>query len=78
LPHAFDRLADAQEDGYEIDEATVIDIVRRPQNVLAGHSGRLIAQSPIDDSHLIRVVFEENGEIIVVTVYPASRRRYEV
>ena len=37
---------------------------------------RVIAQIDVDERHVLRVVFEENDEILVVTLYPGRRGRY--
>ena len=43
-----------------------------------GYKDRLIAQKKIDDEHVIRVVHEKEREkILVITLYPARRSRYE-
>jgi hypothetical protein len=40
--------------------------------------GRLVATGPLNSTHVLRVVFEkQNGNITVVTFYPAKRARYE-
>ena len=37
-----------------------------------------IAQGLLSKGLILRVVYEENnGEIIIITVYPAERRRYK-
>jgi len=38
----------------------------------------MIAQKVIDDEHVLRVVYEiEGDEIVIVTFYPGRRKRYE-
>lgn len=45
---------------------------------LEGYGGRKIAQGPLDESRVLRVVYEEKGDdIIIVTFYPGRRQRYE-
>ena len=39
----------------------------------------MFAQSPIDDHHLLRVLFEEENEgLVIITVYIGARRQYEI
>ena len=77
--HALDRLEEQREFGFAIDEDTVLNILMRPEVVLPGHSGRTIAESSIDESHVLRVVFEASEEeIVVVTLYPTRREWYEI
>lgn len=63
---------------YGVEEGTVREALRDPDEVVAGHSGRWIAHR-ILNGYVLRVVYEEREEhIVVVTVYPARRDRYEV
>jgi len=39
---------------------------------------RKIAQKQVNSKHLIRVVYEEKGDdVVIITFYPARRKRYE-
>jgi hypothetical protein len=76
-PHALEKLGLTQRQGFVIDEETVVAAVRKPLAVSPGFSDRLIAQGVLDEEHVLRVVYEENDEITVVTLYPGRRRRYE-
>ena len=50
-----------------------------PDKVRHGYFDRKIAQGMLDRGHVVRVVFEEvNNIAVVITVYPAERRRYRV
>ena len=56
----------------------VIKTVKEPEKVEKGRKGRMIAQRTIDVEHVLRVVYEEkDNEIVVITFYPARRERYE-
>lgn len=47
------------------------------QKVEASYLNRKIAQGVLGQKHVIRVVFEEiKNAMLVITVYPAGRRRY--
>ena len=49
-------------------------IVLCPYQVALARAGRKFAQSPIDERHLLRVLFEEEGErLVIITVYVAAR-----
>lgn len=57
---------------------SVEDIVRNPDKIDTGYKDRLIAQRRFDDTHVIRVVYEEfPDKKYIITVYPARRSRYE-
>ena len=64
--------------GFEVSEETVIDAVLNPIQVVRGHTNRTIAQTPLSEHLLLRVIYEEVGDTItVITFYPAERSRYE-
>ena len=75
-PHAKEKLKRLVKSG--ITEEKVIKTVQNPESLTTGDFGRKIAQSPLTDELLLRVIYEEtDNNILVVTVYPAKRRRYE-
>jgi len=43
--------------------------------VVSGHHGRKIAHKFMND-RVLRVIYEEEDTITIVTVYPARRERY--
>ena len=76
--HARAKFADLTALGLTLSESQVVDVIDHPDRVDEGHHGRQIAQGTLDESHVLRVVFEEaDNEIVVVTFYPGRRRRYE-
>lgn len=55
----------------------VEDAVSKPDRVLQGAGGRQIAESTLDQDHIIRVVFiRKREDVRVITMYPARRGRY--
>ena len=61
-----------------VTEEKIIQTVQTPESETSGYFGRKIAQSPLTDELLLRVIYEEtDNNILVVTMYPAKRRRYE-
>ena len=75
-PHAFEKLDLLRGWGFAIDEESIMNAIQQPQEVLVGYLGRSIAQIELDEEHVLRVVYEEGEEIIVVTLYPGRRQRY--
>ena len=56
----------------------MIQIIESPEKIIAGYSGRKIAQGQLTGDLLLRVVYEElDKEILVITLYPAERGRYK-
>lgn len=64
--------------GLSLEKELVMNTVLNPAMVSEGYRGRKIAQGPLDEGRVLRVVYEERGdEVIVVTFYPGRRQRYE-
>lgn len=54
------------------------DVLLNPEKVEPGYAGRKIAQGALTSELVLRVVYERLGqEILVITVYPGSKRRYQ-
>ena len=77
-PHAILKFEELRAQGFEISEETVVDALLNPRQLVRGRTNRTIAQTPLDAHLLLRVIYEEAGDtVIVVTFYPAERSRYE-
>lgn len=76
--HALLKFEVLEAHGLSLEEELVVNTVLNPATVLQGYGGRKIAQGPLDERRVLRVVYEERGDdIIVVTFYPGRRERYE-
>ena len=76
--HARIKFKILRKHGFEVNEKQIIDIVKNPEIKSKGRKDRLIAQSAVDDTHVLRVICEINrDEVKVITIYPARRERYE-
>lgn len=54
------------------------DVVDHPQRIVEGYKGRKIAQKELDLDHVLRVVYEEHAdEIVIITFYPGRKERYD-
>ncbi len=66
------------EHGFRITEERVRDCIETPELIQEGHGECMIAQRGFDSRHVLRVVYEEQeNAIIVVTTYPGRKERYE-
>ncbi len=75
--HAWKKFADLEALGFIVTEAQVVDTVLRPESIDASEHPPT-AQKVISEKHVLRVVFIEDGEgILIVTFYPGRRKRYE-
>ena len=76
--HAEDKFAILKHHGFDVSRKTIISALEVPDKVEAGYKNRKIAQKNIDESHVIRVIFEELPTMVkVLTFYPGRRKRYE-
>lgn len=74
--HAEDKLKRLMKIG--VTKEKVLKIIENPGKVVNGYYGRKIAQGLLSEDLILRIVYEESeGEIVVVTIYPGERRRYE-
>ncbi|MBI4442865.1 MAG: DUF4258 domain-containing protein [Acidobacteria bacterium] len=63
---------------YNVDQAMVEETLATPDSEVQGYGGRQIAQKKLN-GYVLRVIYEkENHKKVVVTVYKAKRKRYEV
>jgi len=76
--HAENKFAVLRYHGFDVSKETILLALQRPDKLESGYKDRKIAQKNIDERHVIRVVFEETGEMLrVITFYPGRRVRYE-
>ena len=60
---------------YELTDVQITQAIRKPDEVVKGHHGRKIAHKLMND-YVLRVIYDENDIVTVVTAYPARRERY--
>ena len=60
---------------YGLEEGAVVQALRAPDYVTGRGLGRKIAHRFMDDL-VLRVIYGDSDEIVVITVYPARKRRY--
>ncbi len=76
--HAQIKIEVLKKHGIALTEVFIEDVVTFPDRTDTGYKGRRIAQKRINESHVLRVVCEDKGdEILVITMYPGRRNRYE-
>jgi hypothetical protein len=56
----------------------VIKTIRSPDKLETGEANKLIAQKQLDENLVLRVVYREfSAFILIITLYPGRRSRYE-
>ncbi|NEP62942.1 MAG: DUF4258 domain-containing protein [Symploca sp. SIO2G7] len=64
--------------GITIKPEFIIETVRSPDKIESGEEGKQIAQKRLDEKRVLRVVYREfKAFILIITLYPGRRSRYE-
>lgn len=75
--HAKLKLKILKQRNLEISSEKVIETIRSPDTTFI-ESEKAIAQAKFDERLVLRVVYREfNAFILIITLYPAKRSRYE-
>jgi len=75
-PHAREKLKRLLRIG--VTEEKVIKTIEKPERLTRGYFDRKIAQSKLTGNLVLRVVYQEiDNKVLVITIYPSERRRYE-
>ena len=76
--HASLKFGILERHGFPVTKDQVETVVRSPEGVHQQGEKKFIAQRAITDSHLLRVVYRKEADVIVIiTFYPGRRERYE-
>ncbi len=76
--HAELKLQILKKHGIHFTKPQIEEAVSTPDKIIEAEKSRRIAQKIMNTQYLIRVIFEESKDsIIVITFYPARRSRYE-
>ncbi len=60
---------------YRLAKEEVFGAFRSPNGVFDGYGGRKIIHK-FKGNYVLRVVYEEDDQVLIVTVYPSRRVRY--
>ena len=76
--HALEKFIVLQRHGVAIPRNKVLRTVLAPDTIDYRRIPLLIAQSNLDSTHVLRVVFKDEGTTrIVITFYPGRKSQYE-
>ncbi len=76
--HALLKIEILKSHGVEVSKEIVEDVIKFPDKIEKGYKNRLVAQKKTGEKHVLRVVHEKEDEkILVITLYPGRRSRYE-
>jgi len=76
--HALNKFEILRRHGFFVSEKQVLEVVTNPDLIDYSRLPLLIAQGRIDKSHVLRVVYKEEGEMVkIITFYPGRSKQYE-
>jgi len=76
--HSLLKIEILKAHGISLTREIVEDVIKNPDRIDVGYEERLIAQKGVDDTHVLRVIYETlPDKIYVITLYPGRRSRYE-
>lgn len=76
--HSLFKIEILKKHGVIIEKSFVKKVILSPDKTEEGYKGRIIAQKGLDRTYTLRVVYENYpNEIVIITLYPARRKRYE-
>ncbi len=76
--HANDKFSVLKRHKFSISQEQVMVAIREPDVIDKSRLPLLIAQRKIDRSHVLRVVYKKEGDVIkVITFYPGRKKQYE-
>jgi len=76
--HSSLKIDILREHGVIVSNELVESIINKPLKTESGYKNRKIAQGSLDTEHVLRIIYEEDAEeILVITLYPGRKDRYE-
>jgi mRNA-degrading endonuclease RelE of RelBE toxin-antitoxin system len=76
--HAKDKFIVLARHGVNLSKRKIINTLENPDTIDYNRLPLLIAQSNLDRSHVLRVVYKKEKElIIVITFYPGRKSQYK-
>ena len=76
--HARLKIDLLRDRNVDISEALITEVVRSPDKLEITEEDKLIAQKRLNEKLVLRVVYREyESFILIITLYPGRRSRYE-
>ena len=77
--HALLKINLLKQYRFVISKAFIEDIIVHPKKREHKADGTYIAMAGYDDTHVLRVVYrEEHDTIVIITLYPGRTKSYEI
>lgn len=75
--HAEEKFQVLARHGLHIEHQMVIDTVRKPAHLDYSRAPLIIAQVPLDKTHVFRVIYkQDDDQIFIITFYPGRIKQY--
>ena len=76
--HARLKIDLLRDRNVDISEALITEVVRSPDKLEITEEDKLIAQKRLNEKLVLRVIYREyESFILIITLYPGRRSRYE-
>ncbi len=76
--HAIEKIEILKKHKMIIEKKLIEEAIEKPDSIEIGYKDRLVAQKTLDETHVLRVIYEETEKnVTVITIYPGRRKRYE-
>jgi len=77
--HAKRKFFLVRQAGFSVTRNTVKDAILHPLKIEDRNDGTAIATTLLDKTHILRVVYRIESDImIIITFYPGRRKSYEI
>ncbi|MCX8008865.1 MAG: DUF4258 domain-containing protein [Patescibacteria group bacterium] len=77
--HALEKFSRMKDAGFDLTKIDIQKVVEHPFKLENTTDNTKIATQLLDDHHVIRVVFREEDDIIlIITFYPGRIKAYEI
>jgi hypothetical protein len=76
--HSILKIDILKKHGVIVNKELIEGIINRPSKTEVGYKNRKIAQGNLDAEHVLRIIYEESAnEVLIITLYPGRKDRYE-
>jgi len=77
--HAEDKFKILNQHGVVINKSKVIETVLNPETIdKISRFPLIIAQSKLDNTHVVRVIYKQEGNLkTIITFYPGRTKQYD-
>jgi len=76
--HALLKIEILRSHSLIVSEELIEKVIEFPDKIDYGYKERIVVQKEFDSEHVLRVVYEDFPEyVLIITLYPGRKARYE-